>query len=61
MNFLINLFFFTFLIQIFLILFFVYSIFDFIFAQSKQGFKLNIKKNFKWNFYIEYFLFSIFQ
>lgn len=44
MNFLINLFFFTFLIQIFLILFFVYSIFDFIFAQSKQGFKLNIKK-----------------
>lgn len=47
MNFLINLFFFTFLIQIFLILFFVYSIFDFIFTQSKQGFKLNIKKNLK--------------
>jgi len=43
LNFLINLFFITFLFYLFIILSFLYSLFEFIFIQSKQGLKLNFK------------------
>jgi len=44
LNFLINLFFITFLFYFFIILSFLYSLFEFLFIQSKQGLKLNFKK-----------------
>jgi len=46
LDFLIVLFFITFLFHVFIILFFIYSLFEILFIQSKQGLKLNIKKNY---------------
>jgi len=47
LKFLIILFFVTFLFHLFIILSFIYSFFELLFVQAKQGFKLNIKKNYR--------------
>lgn len=42
---LINLFFLTFIINLFITLYSIYTFFDIVFFHNKQGAKLNIKKN----------------
>lgn len=45
MKHLLNLFFISFGINIFIIIYFIYSVVEILFLQNLQGFKLNYKKN----------------